>query len=66
MKILAPVCPGCQQPPTFVLSPEQVFCYTGTCAVFCWNMLMDPIEQWANQNPVAVDLSALEPPKDTP
>lgn len=38
MKILSPTCPVCQEPPSFVISPEQAFCDNDDCNAITWNM----------------------------
>lgn len=37
-------CPMCDQPPTFALSAQQVFCGNDDCPTFCWDATMTMAE----------------------
>lgn len=58
MEILAPRCPGCDEPPRVALD-RQYFCGTDDCSTICWDPTDDPAQHKARAH--QVDLSFLDP-----
>ena len=58
MKILAPLCPGCNEPPELALD-RQYWCGSDSCRVICWDPTDDPARFKARAQ--QVDLSVLDP-----
>jgi len=42
IEIRALRCPGCDELPQLVVSPQQAFCGNEDCQAFCWDMTADP------------------------
>lgn len=40
--VVAPLCPGCNEPPELVMGDRQAFCGNDDCQVFTWDLMDDP------------------------
>jgi hypothetical protein len=61
MTILAPLCPGCNEPPILALS-RQYICGSDDCRVVTWDPTEDPARFKATAQ--QVDLNSLDPSED--